>query len=153
MWIFLIYILILLVGFVTQLKNPQSRRLSYFRIFFPSWRFFEAPGDRLSFSVMSENLSSWHEVSFRQPQRRFFIFFGNPIGNETMACYNLLEHFVQDLETIKTNEDTELLTSFQLLQNMAADEIQKIEKDFKKYKFKISLNDEDDLLISDWYLR
>jgi hypothetical protein len=153
MWIFLIYIIILLVGFVTQLKNPHSRRLSYFRIFFPSWRFFEAPGDRLSFAVMSESTSSWHEVSFHQPQRRFLNYFWNPFGNEKMACYNLLEHFVQDLEATKTYEDTESLISFKLLQNMAALEIQKIEKDFKKYKFKISLNDEDDLLISDWYMR
>lgn len=153
MWIFLIYILILLMGFGIQLKNPQSLRLSYFRIFFPSWRFFEAPGDRLSFSVMSESQSFWHEVSFHQPIRRFLIFFWNPIGNEKMARYNLLEHFVQDLEATNTYEDTELLTSFKLLQNMAAEEIKKIEKDFKKYKFKISLNDEEDLLISDWFLR
>lgn len=153
MWILLIYILILLVGFLTQLKNPQSRRLSYFRIFFPSWRFFEAPGDRLSFAVMSESLSLWHEVSFRQPKRQFLSYLWNPIGNDIMARYNLLEHFVQDLEATKTYEDVESLTTFKLLQNMAVHETQKIEKDFKKYKFKISLNGEDDVLISDWYLR
>lgn len=102
---------------------------------------------------MSESSSDWYEVSFQQPQRRFLVFLWNPFGNETMARYNLLEHFTQDLEAVKNYEDTEVLTSFKLLQNMAANEIQKIEKDFKKYKFKISLNDEDDLLISDWYSR
>lgn len=103
----LVYIALLIA--VTRMAprivaNPVVQRL---RVLFPSWRFFDVPGDVPQLSVRwgrdPAQLGTWRPVASR-PRRRPQMLAYNPSGNLALAHATLLHALVDAVETACVDE-------------------------------------------------
>lgn len=85
----------------------------WWRIFIPSWRFFNIIGPAPELFVNTPN--GWQKAFVKTPTRWFSLFF-NPEQNYRHACNNLLERFVIELSEGQNPKD---LVSYLLICQMA----------------------------------
>jgi hypothetical protein len=87
----------------------KSRKISFFRALFPSWRFFEEYGRVPELYLRTRDQSGpwgqWQTV-FNPSKRGFCALVINPSENLRLACHTLLDHTIADL-----NEFTDLDTN------------------------------------------
>jgi hypothetical protein len=77
-------------------------RIQLFRSLFPSWRFFDRPGEPYLLEVcwdpaISGSTPSWEQLYLPKPFRWWNLFL-NPYGNTVMAWQSLVEILAQDLD-------------------------------------------------------
>jgi hypothetical protein len=83
-----------------------SRRLAYFRVLFPSWRFFDELGGVPSLfyrTVQNGEMGPWQDCLPNQ-SRNAFSFLLNPTGNLRMASLSLVEQLVSEIQETDENQ-------------------------------------------------
>lgn len=136
-----------------------SKFIFLFRIFFPSWKFFDESSYLyyLKFRYCKDDeditLAEWQ---FCPPKlnRNFIQLLINPDANIALACESTLQHFYSDLyeqqSTINIINLTEI-TSYKNIQNLVQYFTRLIDNDFEKYQFKVSVMnelEEEDIIVS-----
>lgn len=130
-----------------------------FRIFFPSWKFFDESSYLyyLKFRYCKEDeditLAEWQfcPPKLNRTRKQLLI---NPYGNIALACESTLQHFYSDLyERQSTNNFIALaeFTSYKNIQNLVQYFARLIDNDFEKYQFKVSVMnelEEEDIIVS-----
>ena len=108
-------------------KNKQfqlSRFFNLIRALFPRWSFFDRLGHTYELHFRQTPEQVWQLVSFEQSRTwpQFFVgLIFNPTLNEALAQFNIIEHFVQDLqeykktETFSENFNISNLTTYKML--------------------------------------
>lgn len=84
----------------------------WWRIFIPSWRFFNTLGHGPELFVKTP--SGWQKTFVKSPTHWFALFF-NPKQNYRHACNNLLERFVIELSEGHNPND---LVSYSLIRHL-----------------------------------
>lgn len=143
----------------------RSRTLHLLRAFFPSWRFFEDYGwaPLLLYRVRSQGgfMGEWMPVIEKLKPSPLSLFL-NARGNHALACGNLLQHLISDLEDADDQNPAsiEASVSYELTRRLVS---QKVVASHPRgaishYQFKLSthLPDQpqaeiDDLMISRVY--
>ncbi len=160
------YFLILIILSLIPNKKEflfSGKLIFLFRIFFPSWKFFDESTDlyyikfRVSINYSDEDFSNW-ELCPQKLKRNWYQFVFNPNGNVSLACDTILNHLYYE---IYNNQDDNIYisnleetTSYKITQNMLQYYIKQNNTHYNYYQFKISVlnNDlEEDLLISSIY--
>lgn len=112
--------------------------LQFFRLFFPSWKFFDSVGSlpKLYFQIESRQ---W-EPLLHSPPIVWWNLFVNSEGNLHHAYQNLVNRLVLDLNQLSSNSPDEL-TSFQLVEQLVRSQIHQLNRYEKGqiYRFKISV--------------
>lgn len=142
MWMMVFYVGILIGLFIIKLKNPHSLYLKYYRVFLPSWKFFDLPGDQFRLYVYSERQKYWHPISLNLTQK-MSSFFMNAKGNECLARRSLIEEFLIEVQNLTSNDEIEKLSTFCRVKKLAFDELSQLESNFVRFQFKIVVNRED----------
>ncbi|MEZ4753842.1 MAG: hypothetical protein R3A13_05965 [Bdellovibrionota bacterium] len=142
-----IIILFLLIAAILAFLKPRylsSRGLFLFRAIFPSWRFFEEITDipQLYYRLKTgETFGEWKNCLFR-PKRNLSTLFINPEGNLLFAYGGLLQHFIQDLESVEEDqvEDFMQSVSYKLILELARKRILEQESSslINEFQFKVS---------------
>ncbi len=139
----------------------KSRYFSLFRVFFPSWRFFQevayVPMVHVKVFTTDFREQEWQPL-ITKLQRSALRLFYNPRANLTLAYQSLLEQVVQDINDFenKDMDKFQFTNSYQLVNNLVQFKLREF-VDFNqivKYQFKIRLikqgdeRDVHDVLIS-----
>lgn len=123
----------------------KGRGWIFFRVFFPSWRFFEKLEwiPRLYFRVFDENdqnQSKWIEC-FALEKRPWYSFFLNARSNFRMAAHTLVEQFINDVAETEDDKNSEIenSTSYLLIDRLVRFRIRELglEKKGRFFQFKI----------------
>lgn len=136
-----------------------SKFIFLFRIFFPSWKFFDESSYLyyLKFRYCKEDeditLAEWQ---FCPPKlnRNLAQLVLNPNGNIALACESTLQHFYSDLyerQTTNNNNELDKLTSYKNIQNLVQYFAEIIDNGFGQYQFKVSVMnelEEEDIIVS-----
>lgn len=114
--------------------------LSLFRVFFPSWRFFEDTCGRPALYARIEK-GVWKSV-LEKPQRSFFSLFFNPEGNLFLAYGSLLERLLKDASELQAGEEGQLLdsVSYRLVRNLVESKLSL--SPGVQYQFKVCVSGE-----------
>lgn len=131
--------------------------LNLMRVLFPHWNFFDQTAFTFELHFKEANLETWQLISFSQ-QRPLLGIFYNPIVNESLAQFNIVEHFANDiLETKKetTGIDSKLaqsLHSYNLIRSLVEAKLSELKFHAESFQFKIvarSKKDSFDIYTSD----
>ncbi len=110
------------------------KALKYFRIFVPSWRFFDDTGPIPKLYVRAEQAgqlgSSWLPA-LQPPKRRWYSLFFNPDGNLHHAICNALEHLLHDPQDKDANRIIHRYVRHYLINERGL-------KPLGKYQFKVT---------------
>ena len=151
--VFLCFFLFVFVLSLLKRTSFNNSILSLFRVFFPSWRFFEDTCDR-PVLYARVNGGEWQRV-LNNPKRGLLSLFYNPEGNLFLAYGSLLDRLLKDASELASGQERLLVdsVSYRLVRNL-------IERTFKlskgvSYQFKVSVagesascESEQDVLIS-----
>jgi hypothetical protein len=85
-------------------------RIELFRSLFPSWRFFDRPGEPYLLEVCWDPMTSgatpsWEQLYGAKPFRWWNLFL-NPHGNFVMAWQSLVERLAQELEDFEESDES-----------------------------------------------
>ena len=165
-------LVLLALGILLPVLLPRrelgSRGLMLLRSLFPSWRFFDAPGEypSLSYRVCPKPATQpgpWIECPSPPPARGIRELAYNPAGNLYFACHTLISQLVSDLQSIP-DEQPERITqtpSYALVRNLVSHSIRSTDPAATgTYQFKIIAHDptqpqgaqqaEEVILLSPW---
>ena len=149
---FVFYLLLVLLAIVATAaartpRRPLDRRWQLFRVFFPSWRFFDEPGDEVELlaraSVDVEELGSWVRCLQSAPRNWSNVFL-NAQGNYTLAAQTVVEQLLSEMGEWDEKQLDRLSesVSFQLTKNLAEFQLRhylKIPPDSPlKFQFKLA---------------
>lgn len=98
--------------------------MSFLKVFFPSWNFFNTYNDLPTLEFKIPNTNSWQKV-FSPPQRTFWFWFINPRVNYLHAVNNHLLLWLQELQVDPPNHGEALLQNshFKIAKKMAEQEL------------------------------
>jgi hypothetical protein len=97
-----------------------SRRLMWVRALFPSWRFFDRPGDEPALFYRIREGADWSDWKDGFPPshgRGLLALFHNPEGTLRLALHNLLELSLSDVDESNSAADFAGCPSYELLAN------------------------------------
>ena len=144
-------------------ETPSSKKfqfnvfLNLIRSLFPHWNFFDQTAFTFELLFKDVNLKNWQLISFSQ-QRPLLGIFYNPVVNGSLAQFNIVEHFANDiLETKKeiSEIDSKLahnLPSYNLMRSLIETKLNELKVNAELFQFKIiarSKKDSIDIFISD----
>ena len=108
------YLAVLVFALINRGQTVSHPWLFLLRGFFPSWRFFDAPGSqpRLFVRVMGDD-DQWSQGSLFIPRApfRFRDLFYNSENNLRLAEQTLVDHLSLDLHTLSGDQSAESLIS------------------------------------------
>ncbi len=150
-----------LITILSSLKPRYipGKAIYLFRVFFPSWRFYEDICEMPMLYYRSvEPEGEWKEA-WQKPKRSWKTLFVNPEVNYLFACQSLLNQVENDVNELGEAEHTEFArsVSYRLLQNLVLYQMRmQREGSFKRYQFKLMAANQgveqlDDVLISPVY--
>ena len=118
-------------------------RLSYFRIFIPSWRFFESTGDlallQYRMHMPNQRVTGWQDC-LSKPSASFLSFFINPQGNFYLAAQTLVEQTLVNLNDDSFRLNFSQSSTYQMLQALVRAQIcQHQDLAPVSYQFKITV--------------
>lgn len=112
--------------------------MSFFRVFLPSWRFFDRLGRVPEVFFRGKSLDSeskkWKPLLVK-PRRKFYNLFFNPRGNLYLAQMTLIEKVLDDSQNRSQNLETTV--SFKLLKNLVCEKVIEDSLEHTHYDFKI----------------
>lgn len=121
-FIIALYLAVLVIALLKRGKEFTSPWLFLLRGFFPSWRFFDAPGPqpRLFVRVLSEgeSWSLWTMFIPRAPFRLSDLFY-NPENNLRLTEQTLIEQLSFDVQDLPEGQRVDALVSYALTQKVA----------------------------------
>ena len=162
-------LVLLALGLLLPVLLPRrelgSRGLMLLRSLFPSWRFFDVPGEypSLSYRVCPQPLPSpdtappesvphspppqpgpWIECPSPPPPRGILQLAYNPGGNLYFACHTLISQLVSDLQSVPDDHPERITRtpSYALVRNLVAHSIRSATPSANgTYQFKITAHD------------
>jgi capsule polysaccharide modification protein KpsS len=143
-FIIALYLAVLVMALISRGRDFTHPWLFLLRGFFPSWRFFDAPGPqpRLFVRMLSEDerWSAWTMYIPRAPFRLRDLFF-NAENNLRLAEQTLIDHFSLELQSLSEGEHVEKLVSYALTQRLAHRVARTLASDqkIKAYQFELRL--------------
>ncbi|MBX3021938.1 MAG: hypothetical protein KF799_09705 [Bdellovibrionales bacterium] len=112
----------------------------WWRVFIPSWRFFDRPGVGARLWAREHGTEEWLEL-LQPPPRNWRHLLLNPQGNLYHARQNLLERLALELDP---QADAANLVSYRLTQNLVREElIARGCAASRDFEFKLVVEDED----------
>lgn len=170
MQLYVILIILIIVGILSLIPDKKEFQFSgkiifLFRIFFPSWKFFDVSSDMYYIKYRcNTNLESIIESEWilcpPKLERNISQFIFNPQGNIALACDTIQNHLITDIYDLQSENksftEIENTNSYKIIQNMIKFFISKNNITSAQYQFKIATlnqdNEEDDIFISRIYL-
>jgi hypothetical protein len=170
MQIYVILILVIMIGLLSLIPDNKQFQFSgkiifLFRIFFPSWKFFDVSSDMYYIKYRSNNIIEKIEqcewiLCPPKLERNISQVIFNPQGNIALACDTIQNHLLTDIYELqgdnKSFSELEKTTSYKIIQNMITFFISKTNETSFQYQFKIASldqdNEEDDIFISPIYI-
>jgi hypothetical protein len=154
----LVFFLFLILVFLFTMARPvycQSRWLHVFRVFFPSWKFFDEVGEiatlRYRFEAKENEWSEWLNFPTKTKMKWYFLFF-NPQVNFHLAGQSAVQILGEmSMEHAGSAKDFFQLQEYRIVQNLVAYVIveeRKLER--FGYQFKIEV-EQGDILVSPNY--
>ena len=117
-----LYLVLLVLALIGRGQNLSSRWLFLLRGFFPSWRFYDAPGyqPRLFVRALTaeDQWSEWLPFIPRASFRMGDLFF-NPENNLRMTEQTLVDHLSHDLQALEDSQSANSLVSYLLAERVA----------------------------------
>lgn len=117
---------------------------------FPSWNFFDFVGDQIEVKFKLSEYMTWQKYSWDHEPSAIGILF-NPNHNLSLAHYNIVEHFVSDIQT--DFKALESYSSYKLLCSFLGEDFFQRWPDTSQFQFKIVVHKESekiDLFTSAW---
>jgi hypothetical protein len=111
---------------------------SLFRLFIPSWRFFDDIGSISRLYYQTDTLPDWQPCFHPQPRRWFYLLL-NPTGNLRLACYSLVDRLVEEISHLR-EENQHLVSqsvSYRLLENLIRYQVRSLSTSSHNFRFKI----------------
>ena len=139
-----LYLALLVLALTGRGQNLTSRWLFLLRGFFPSWRFFDAPGYQPRLFVRAllknEQWTDWIQFSPRASFKLSDLFF-NPDNNMQMTEQTLIDHLCLDIQSLPESQSAGSLVSYMLTEKIAGDFILRHvnEANIKAYQFEIRM--------------
>lgn len=136
--------------------------LYLFRALFPQWNFFDQVAYTFELHFRSTESTGWSKITFEKSRKSLGIL-NNSIVNESLAQFNIVEHFARDIQELQKTHptpsasDLEQLSTFKMLRSLLSLKINTFE--FKRIdyitsaQFKIvatSAKEHIDIYVSDW---
>lgn len=156
-----LFILMTFLAFFTPLNKHQfsSRYFFVFRIFFPSWKFFDSSSEMyfLKYRIIDDIEQVWYDCPPKL-DRKWQSLIINTDANIALACDSAIKHLCTDIydlqnskDEIDTNIDLTNTNSYKIINNIIEYFIENKVYDIS-YQFKIvalsSTQSEDIILIS-----
>jgi hypothetical protein len=132
--------------------------LTLIRALFPRWNFFDFVGFDFQVSFKIPDQNHWEILSFEVNRKSLGLML-NPECNLNLAKVNVIEHFAQDIQSLKlelkqiSKQDLLRKASYLMLVEMVKVELSKFEIDPSAFQFKVTAiqdSEEIDLFFSDW---
>ena len=143
-FIIALYLAVLVVALISRGRNFTHPWLFLLRGFFPSWRFFDAPGPqpRLFVRILSEDerWSAWTMFIPRAPFRLRDLFY-NSENNLRLVEQTLIDQLSLELQSLSQGEQVEKLVWYALIQRLAHRVARMLASDqkMKAYQFELRL--------------
>ena len=143
-FVILVYLAVLVFVLIRRGNEISSPWLFLLRAFFPSWRFFDAPGYQPRLFVRAQLASDrWTEWVMFIPRAtfKFADLFHNPENNLRMTEQTLIDHLSLDIQVLANPEDVKGLVSYLLVEKLACQFIlRQIKGDqIKAYQFELRM--------------
>lgn len=110
--------------------------LHLIRVIFPTWNFFDQVGDAVELRFKLSEQMTWQTYNWERALKPWSLF-SNASHNLRLAHYNVLEHFVSDLQTF--DKDVETLTTYKLLRSFLVLDLLQRWPDTLKIQFQIRI--------------
>jgi hypothetical protein len=116
------------------------------RALFPFWNFFDQTAFTFDLFVKTSANSGWTPISFFQDRRKSSPFININV-NESLAQFNIVEHFAHDIQQLEKinvtdlNAEAQNLTSYHLLTSLVQEKLRSFGTSYDSYEFKITAND------------
>lgn len=123
------------------------------RVIFPSWNFFDQLGYSFKLYFRTQPNQHWEYVDL-SCQMKPVSFFFNPKANYLLAQVSVIEHFAQEVQSLKADQ-IQNSTLYKMIRSMVLDYLQHQKIDFNKAQFKIETVDQNqpiEIYASDWIL-
>lgn len=159
-------IVLLLAGVVFSNSGKRrfnSKYMFIFRIFFPSWKFFDDSGViyalkyRVCTKIEEMESAPWAACPPKL-KRSWYQLMVNPKGNIALACDSVIQHLSASInEVIDSDSQFQLSdsASYKVAQNMVLYFCRQTEHDYRFYQFKLTEQNHDttytDVMISPIY--
>lgn len=159
-------IVVLLAGVVFSNSGKRrfnSRYMFIFRIFFPSWKFFDDSGVMYAITYRTcakmEEMESTHWVACPPKlERSWYQLLVNPKGNIALACDSVVQHLSASVNEVIDNDSHVQLSnsvSYKVAQNMVLYFCRQTGDEHRFYQFKLTEHSRDtadtDVMISPIY--
>ena len=152
---------VLLLGLLPGLRDRQFKGWAWklFRVFFPSWRFFQELGHVpvLKFRIVGSSESAWTRCMQPEPRNLGSLFF-NSKDNLRMAENSLVEQLIDDISEFRDENLVESSVSYELVTRLVRSRIResRLAEVGQGFEFKVTAavpgagepNEGEDLLIS-----
>ena len=140
----LIYMGIMTLVGTTLMNNSYLKLL---RVFFPSWRFFEAvtPIPKISYRLIQANQfkPEWQDLPVHSKPRLWRQLWHNPQGNLYLHYQSRVEQLINDIATRSEEQSARDVTqsgSYQIIRSYIEEELQQYHPEgFQDFEFKIGV--------------
>ena len=153
--------LVVLLGFLPGLRDREFKGWAWklFRVFFPSWRFFQELGSVpvLRFKILENPGGEWIRCLEPAP-RGWGSLFLNAKDNLRMAANSLVEQLIDDMSELQDEDEVESSVSYELVTRLVRFRIReaRLAQAGQSFQFKVTAvtpgtgekNEGEDLLIS-----
>lgn len=121
--------------------------LSLIRALFPRWNFFDETGFNYEIHYLLPEHNTWKKIDFAHRQK-FYHLFLNPTFNETLAEFNIVEHFARDIQEHEHQEiATSSKTSFKLFLSLMKLKLKWIGKDPSRIQIKLLARNSSEMIV------
>lgn len=132
--------------------------LGLVRALFPRWNFFDFVGFTFQVAFKVPDQKHWETLSF-EIERNTFGLLLNPYGNMALAKFNILEHFVEEIQTLiaqnaqVSSQDLQKKVTYLMLVEILKQELAGYGLNQGVFQFKVTAlknSEEVDLFFSEW---